>query len=61
MVLIEIDPVIILLRWRDLLFGFLEGHIWLSFFDLVQKLRPFFLALSMLFLVNLDSTGCTPA
>ena len=58
MVLIEIDPVVVLLcRGCNLLFAFLQGHVGLSFLDLVEELGPFFLALGLLFFANLDPAG----
>lgn len=60
-VLIEVDPVGVLLSRGSLRLGFLQGHIRLALLDLVEELGPFLLAVRLLVPVNLDPTTCSAA
>ena len=61
--LVEIDPIIIVVSRRSylLMFGFLQGYIWLSALKLVEVLGPFLIAMGWLLPVNVDPTGCRSA
>ena len=56
-IMIEINPATILLRWRNLLLRLLQRHIRLAFLNLMEELRPFILAMHLRLPILMNSTS----